>query len=123
MTRLSSAREGVVAGQGFGFGHVEGGCVDPTALQGFQQGVVIDDASARGVDEHGRLFHQAQFAPADHAPRLIGQRHVQCHEIRLLEQPVQPDVARSEVGFGLGLRLRLWYKTVMSKASARRATW
>ena len=88
MTRLSSAREGVVAGQGFGFGYVEGGCVDPAVLQGFQQRVVIDDASARSVDEHGRLLHQAQFAPADHAPRLIGQWHVQGHEIRLLEQRV-----------------------------------
>ena len=66
---------------------------------------MIDDASARGVDQHGRLLHQAQLAPADHAPRLSGQRHVQGHEIRLLEQLVQPDVARSEVSFGLGVAM------------------
>ena len=93
----------MIARQGFGFGHVEGGCVEPAALQGCQQRVVIDDAPARGVYQHGRLLHQAQLAPADHTPRLIGQRHVQGHKIRLLEQLVELDVAHVEIGFGLGV--------------------
>ena len=124
MTRLSRARRGVIAGQRFGFGHVEGGGVDSTVLQGFQQGIVIDDASARGVDQYGRLFHQAQFASANHAPRLISQWHVQCHEIqpagvaRLGRRSVRQGQLRPwDCGCGCGTRRSC------RRPAHRRATW
>ena len=64
-----------------------------------EQRVVVDHPAARGVDQHGRFLHQPQFPRADHAARLVGQRHVQRHEVRLREQLVERDIAHAEICF------------------------
>ena len=66
----------------------------------FEQRVVVNHPAARGVDQHRRFLHQPQFPRADHPPRLVGQRRVQRHEVRLREQLVERDIARAEICFG-----------------------
>ena len=65
--------QGMVEGQRLDIEHVEAGPGDGAALQGLDEGGLIDDGAARGVDQIGGGFHQAQFARADQAARAVAQ--------------------------------------------------
>ena len=55
------------------------------------QGVLVDHAPARDVDQVGARLHLREERPVDHVPRLVGQRHVADHHVRLAEEPLPRD--------------------------------
>ena len=73
--------ERVVRRRGLLLEHVEGRGRDDSGVQGFHQGVVVDDAAARDVDDAGSLLHLGEGGVAEEAFRLRGHGHVEGEEV------------------------------------------
>src|ERR687890_1321796 len=86
---------------GLVFVYVEARGEDPTVCQGFRQGSLVNDGTARGVDEDGLGFHSPQLGLADKVVRRLGERGMDGDEIGCLEQFVEVEVAGSELPLGL----------------------
>lgn len=53
------------------------------------QGILVDNAAARGIDQHGAGFHLRQPFRIDHAPGRRGERHVQADDVGLGKQRLE----------------------------------
>src|SRR5262245_14939868 len=76
----------MIGGQRLDVEHVEPGAGDLVLPQRRQQRRLLDDGTARGVDDVGRRLHQAELLCADEAARALRQDHVDGDEVRLAEQ-------------------------------------
>ena len=56
----------MASGQRFRIRNIDGGH-DASRMQRGEQGLGVDDGSARGIDQQCSLFHQGEFPVADHA--------------------------------------------------------
>ena len=83
-------------------GHdVEARAPDLTRFQGIVQGVLVDKRAARRVDQEGLGLHHRQLGAADRVARLVVQRRVQGHEVRLLQESRQVDHPGARLRGGL----------------------
>ena len=73
--------------------HVDGGGSDPVPGQCLGQGVFVDNAAARRVDQTGGRLHHAQFGSADQITGFIIERAADTDEVRRLQQLIQGDRA------------------------------
>ena len=74
--QIVHAQQWMVARQRLWLSDIEGGGVNPFFAQSFDEGIMVDHAAARHVDQDGRRFHHFQLFAPDHAPRFGRQRHV-----------------------------------------------
>ena len=92
------AQEGVdVLGQRFRREDVDSSAGDMAALEGFRQGINIEDSSARDVDDPNAVFHLGDFFLADEAPRFLGQRRMHGDVVRPFEEGIQVDLFDAEL--------------------------
>ena len=73
--------------------HVEPGAGDLLVAQGREHRRLVDDRTARRVDQVGGGLHQAEFLGPDDAARSLRQDNVDGDEVRLAEQIVLADIA------------------------------
>ena len=69
------------AGGGLGGEHVDGGAADAALADGLGEGVLVDHAAARHVDDPQARLGEGEQLLADHAERLGGLHHVQGEEV------------------------------------------
>ncbi len=79
--------------------HVERRTGDLSGAQGIDQGGLVDERAAPGVDEQGRRLHPPQRGGVDQMAAALVERRVQRHDVGGLEQLVELD----EGGPGVGL--------------------
>src|SRR5437660_838647 len=71
----------------------------------------IDDWPARRVDEDCRMLHLSKLLRAEQVVRLLCQRHVHRHEVRLDQQSRQVDTLRAKLLLGFSSqRIRIVVK-------------
>ncbi len=68
---------------------VDRGAEQVAGFQGAGQGVDVDDAAARGVDQIAALLHRLELIGADHVAGLRGVGHVQADHVGQRQQFVQ----------------------------------
>ena len=61
--------------------HVQAGAQDASLAQRVGQRLLVDQAAARGVDQHRRRLHQRQRLGVDQVPRALVERHVDGHRV------------------------------------------
>ena len=69
------------AGKRLGAEHVDRRTAERAALQRCRQRHLIDDAAARGVDQHRALLHRRDAARVEQVARRVDQRHMQADHI------------------------------------------
>ena len=87
--------------------HVEPGGRDPAGLEGVVQRTLVDDAAARGVDQHQRRLGLGELLGADQADGLRGLGQVHRHEVGLGEEGVEVDEPDAHLGGAAGLHVRV----------------
>ncbi len=92
----------VVRGQRLGVEDVDRGRSDPALAQDADQGGLIDDRSARGVDQDRRGLHQPQFRCGNQPAGALTQHHMDRQHVALGEQLLLPHRSRPVLGGGLG---------------------
>lgn len=65
--------------------HIEASAGNGVVTQGIQQSCLINDLSARGVDQIGVTLHQAQLVRPDQAARTLAENKVDRDDVRLTE--------------------------------------
>lgn len=78
--------EGVVEGEGLGGGDVEGGAAEVAALEGLDEGVLVDDLAPCGVDEDGAWLHGGEGGDIEEVASLGGERGVEGDEVGFGEE-------------------------------------
>src|SRR5262249_15839094 len=68
---------------------IKGGAGEMARLQGRDEGLLIDDASAGAVDDAGALLHAGELRGADQVARLVGQWRVDGEEVAARQQLVE----------------------------------
>jgi len=81
-----------LSGSGCDVEHVEADARDRFGIQRRDQRFLVDDRPARGVDEIGGLFHQAELFRADDAARAFAQHHMDADDVALRKQVFLGDV-------------------------------
>ena len=71
---------------------VEAGAGNALVAKRFEQRALVVDKAARGGDEKSVRLHQREFAGADHAAIVVGQRTGDRHIIRTTQQFVEFDL-------------------------------
>ena len=66
------------------------------------QGLLVDDRATRGIDQHGRGFHQGQAPDVDQLTGLRGEAYMQRDGVGLAKQILQVPVIRAEIQLHLG---------------------
>ena len=66
------------------------------------QGRLVDDRATRGIDQHGRGFHQGQAPDVDQLAGLRGEAYMQLDGVGLAKQILQVPVIRAEIQFHPG---------------------
>ena len=69
--------------------HVECGAGELARANRFLQGLLVDELTARGVDETGTVAHLRDRVASDQATGLVGERGVQRDDVRGSEHPVE----------------------------------
>ena len=82
---------------------VEPGAGDPAGLEGVVQRLLVDDATAGGVDQDEARLGAAQLVGPDQADRLGGLGEVDGHEVGLGEQGVEVDQPHAHLRGAAGL--------------------
>jgi hypothetical protein len=90
--------EGMVGRQWLGFEHIDRGPGDPARLQRFDQGHLIDDRTARCVDESRRRLHHGEFGRSDQPFGTIAEDEMDGHDIGFAEQRLLVDEMRAGRG-------------------------
>ncbi len=93
-TTLGSVSKRVVGRHRLDGEHVQAGRCQPPRRQGFGQRGLVDDRTARGVDQHGVRLHQRQRLGVDQARGCVDERQVQRHDVADGEQVRQGPPAR-----------------------------
>ena len=81
--------------------NVESRAPDLIALQCVDEGRLVDDGTARGVDEHGIGLHERELRRADQAPCLRSERAVDEHVVGRAQELVERDQLDAELGGAL----------------------
>lgn len=68
---------------------VETGRAELTALKSSEKGLLVDDSSASGVDEHATLLHGAELLLAEEAASVGVEREVERDDVRSGEELVE----------------------------------
>ena len=92
-------------GAGLAGEDVEAGGRDLPGLEGVEEGGLVDDPAAGGVDEHQALLGRGELVGADQAHRLGGLGQVDAHEVGLGEQGVEVDEADAHLRGAAGLHV------------------
>ena len=82
---------------------VDAGAGDPALLERDVERVLVDDAAARGVDDHGGRLAAGQLVLADQPDGLGRLRQVHGDEVALRHQVVERDEPDAELGGATGL--------------------
>jgi hypothetical protein len=78
---------------------VETGRAELTALESSEKGLLVDDSSASGVDEHATLLHGAELLLAEEAASVGVEREVEGDDVRGGEELVESrDVGNGAFG-------------------------
>src|SRR5262249_5397352 len=64
---------------------------DPTLAERFEQSILVHDSAARDVDEVRARLHLGEEGAVHQMPRLVGQRDVADHHVRLAEKALPRD--------------------------------
>ncbi|EPD60421.1 hypothetical protein HMPREF1211_05170 [Streptomyces sp. HGB0020] len=87
---MASSRGGrahrVVGGQGLGVEHVDARAGDTALVQGGEQGVLVDDRGARGVDQVGGGLEEREFGGAEQAAGAVAEDQVDRDEVAARQQ-------------------------------------
>jgi hypothetical protein len=78
--------------------HIEGRTGDPPARQNVRERLLINDWSARSIDEKGGLLHQSEAAGIHEVAGLGGQRTVHGNDVGASEDVVKTNEFDSERG-------------------------
>ena len=70
------------------FEHVDGRATDLSLLERIRQRRIIDDPTARRVDQNGIGFHLGQSLGADEVMGPVRSRHAQADNVRLCQYAV-----------------------------------
>src|SRR5229473_5144913 len=84
--------------------HIEGRASDPPACQNVRERLLIDNWSARGIDEKGGLLHQSKAVSIHELKGLGRQRAVHRNDVGAGEDVVETNEFDSEPGRQLGIR-------------------
>ena len=68
---------------------IETRCPNRAALQRLDQGRLVDDRAARGVDQHRAPPHEGEAARVDDAPGLVVEAEVERHHMGVCEQRIE----------------------------------
>jgi len=95
----------VVEEAALGLVHVEGQAAEVATLEGGDDGLGVDEAAARRVDQDGALLHLGQRVLVDDVARRLHEGAVQADEVALGQQGVQVGVLAEllELGDGEGV--------------------
>ena len=85
--------------------HVEPGGADAALLEGVVERLLVDDAAARGVDEHEVGAGLGELVLADEPEGLRGLRQVHRHEVGLLDELLEGHQAHAHLGGTAGLHV------------------
>ena len=83
--------ERMIGRQALGLEDVDPGARDPAGRERLDERGVVDDRSARGVQEVGGRLHRREEVPVDEAARVVAQREVQRDEVRAPRELEQGD--------------------------------
>ena len=89
--------QGMIGGQRFLVEDIEGRPGDAPVLQYVDQGGLVDDGAARGVDEVRRRLHQRELGRADDADRALPQRQVDGDDVGAAEEIMLSDPLDAEL--------------------------
>jgi len=97
------APERRLGGQRLRLEHVEGGPRELACLYRRHQRVIVDEAAARGVHQDSSRLHHAEPLAVHETVRLVGEGHVQRHDVgggeQLLERlQLDPELTGSRLG-------------------------
>jgi hypothetical protein len=67
---------------------------------------IVDDAAARGVDQHRAAFHRRDARGVEQVARAIDQRHVQAHHVGLRHQFIEAERLRAGLREGRVARVQ-----------------
>src|ERR1700730_13943432 len=84
--------------------HIEGRASDLPACQNVRERLLIDDRSARSIDEKGGLFHQGEAVSIHEVAGLGRQRAVHGNDVGAGEDVVETNEFDTELGGQLGIR-------------------
>src|SRR5258708_190774 len=84
--------------------HIEGRASDPPACQNVRKRLLIDDWSARSIDEKGGLLHQGEALSIHEVAGLGRQRAVHRNDVGAGEDVVETNEFDTESGRQLGIR-------------------
>src|SRR5882724_4290796 len=84
--------------------HIEGRASDPPACQNVRERLLIDDRSARSIDEKGALLHQGETLSIHEVVGLGRQRAVHRNDVGAGEDVVETNELDTESGRQLGIR-------------------
>jgi hypothetical protein len=96
-------RQQLLVGGRLGDENVEPSAGDLARDERLVEGVFVDEAAARDVDDVGGRLHELELIGRDHAGRLGRLRHVDGDEVGLLQQLVERDELHAEL-LGAGRR-------------------
>src|SRR6266480_7783908 len=84
--------------------HIEGRASDPPACQNIRERLLIDNWSARSIDEKGGLLHQSEAVSIHEVAGLGRQRTVHGNDVGVGEDVVETNEFGSERGSHVGIR-------------------
>ena len=102
-----AAQQRVIRGERLGRRDVEPGTEQVPVVERAEEGVLVDQSAARGVDEHGSGLHRRELGGAEEAARLVGQRDVDGHDVGDPEERVEGVRAVDPGGHGGGGEVRV----------------
>ena len=88
MSVLRVVHSGLELGSGLRLCHIESGAAKPATLQRVNQRRLVDQASARKIDDDRTRLHPRQLRPPDQTIRRIGQVEHQRKNVTLLRNRV-----------------------------------
>ena len=92
------AEQRVVVADRLGLQHVEASAGDPAFLQGLDHRRLVDRRAASGVHEQRRLLHQPEVTFLHQVMGVLGAGRMHGHDVRALQQLVEPDRLHAVVG-------------------------
>ena len=103
---VEAAKRGV-GRQGLDREHIERGAANPLLLDRLGERDFVDQLAPRGVDQDRGRLHEFQTVGVDQMMRLVGQRDVQCHDVRRAQERVDREQPHVQLSGALGQQIRI----------------
>src|SRR5881628_2505295 len=100
--RVGQVAQGMVERQRLLVVDVEAGAGDRALTERGHQRGLVDDRTARGVDQVGGRLHQAELARAEELARAVGEHEANAHHVRARQQLVLGHERRADLGRARG---------------------